>query len=124
MNVKIDTKEKFTVLTPGVTEISANMTGNLIETLQSYLKNDIPHIVLNLNAVNSIDKSSAEKLSTLQQEFYEKNCSFIICALQPTVESTFDSLELLEVMNVTATESEAWDIIQMEEIERELMGDE
>ena len=30
---------------------------------------------------------------------------------------------LLELMNVTRTESEAWDIIQMEEIERELMDD-
>jgi hypothetical protein len=26
-------------------------------------------------------------------------------------------------MNVTPTESEAWDILQMEEIERELLGD-
>jgi len=26
-------------------------------------------------------------------------------------------------MNVTPTESEAWDIVQMEEIERELMDD-
>ncbi len=30
--------------------------------------------------------------------------------------------ELLEVMNVTPTVSEAWDIVQMEEIERELLG--
>jgi hypothetical protein len=30
----------------------------------------------------------------------------------------------LELMNVTPTESEAWDIVQMEEIERELLGDE
>ena len=34
-----------------------------------------------------------------------------------------DDLELLEVMNVTPSESEAWDIVQMEEIERELLGD-
>ena len=26
-------------------------------------------------------------------------------------------------MNITPTESEAWDIVQMEEIERELLGD-
>jgi hypothetical protein len=26
-------------------------------------------------------------------------------------------------MNITPSESEAWDIVQMEEIERELMGD-
>ncbi len=32
-----------------------------------------------------------------------------------------DENELLEVMNVTPTESEAGDIVQMEEIERELL---
>jgi hypothetical protein len=37
------------------------------------------------------------------------------------VETIFDQLELLEMMNVTPTESEAWDIVQMEEIERELL---
>ena len=29
----------------------------------------------------------------------------------------------LEQLNVTPTESEAWDIVQMEEIERELLDD-
>ena len=31
------------------------------------------------------------------------------------------NMDGFEVMNVTPTESEAWDIVQMEEIERELM---
>jgi hypothetical protein len=39
------------------------------------------------------------------------------------VEAALDKTGLLEIMNVTPTESEAWDIIQMEEIERELMDD-
>jgi hypothetical protein len=33
-------------------------------------------------------------------------------------------MDLLELMNVTPTESEAWDIVQMEEIERDLLGGE
>ena len=43
--------------------------------------------------------------------------------MNATVEEYLDELELLEVMNVTPTESEAGDIIQMEEIERDLMDD-
>ena len=34
-----------------------------------------------------------------------------------------EKYQLLETMNITPTESEAWDIVQMEEIERELMDD-
>jgi hypothetical protein len=45
----------------------------------------------------------------------------VFCNLQPAVYDFLDKNELLEIMNVTPTESEAWDIVQMEEIERELM---
>jgi hypothetical protein len=40
------------------------------------------------------------------------------------VERFLDSSNLLELMNVTPTESEAGDIVQMEEIERELLDEE
>jgi hypothetical protein len=44
--------------------------------------------------------------------------------LQKKVEEFLDQDELLEMMNVTPTESEAWDIVQMEEIEREMLNGE
>jgi hypothetical protein len=43
--------------------------------------------------------------------------------MQTAVSEKLDEMQLLELMNVTPTESEAWDIVQMEEIERELMND-
>ncbi len=124
MNVKIDTKEKFTVITPEVSVLSANMTEELIDLLLSYLPKDIPHIILKMDKVMEMDELSAEKLSLIQQQFYENNHSFVICQLQSAAEQTLKKLDLLELMNITPTESEAWDIVQMEEIERELLGDE
>jgi hypothetical protein len=41
--------------------------------------------------------------------------------LKKPVEEFLDKNELLEMMNVTPSQSEAWDIVQMEEIEREFM---
>ena len=69
----------------------------------------------------TIDETAAESIARLQQSFYESNASFVICNLQPTVEESLDKLELLELLNITPKESEAWDIVQMEEIERELL---
>lgn len=123
MNFKIDTKEKFTVIKPEEAILSANMTEPLNSLLQEYLPKPVPHLVLNLSLVNTIEPEVAEMISSAQQEFYEKNCSFIVCEMKESVEKAFDDLELLEFMNVTPTESEAWDIVQMEEIERELLGD-
>lgn len=124
MSVKIDTKEKFTVITPQESNFSVNMTEELVQMLSAYIKKEIPHIVLNLQNVSNIDNDSAEKIAQLQQSFYENNCSFVICEMQEPVETLLENLEILEVLNVTPTESEAWDILQMEEIERELLGGE
>ena len=124
MNVKIDTKEKFTVITPDETALSVNMTEELIRLLLVYMQKDIPHVILNLKHVESIEQKAAEALVLVQQQFYENNHSFVICEIRKPVEELLDKAELLELMNVTPSESEAWDIIQMEEIERELLGDE
>ena len=123
MNVKIDTKEKFSVITPVLSEIPANLTEELEKLCNLYLTKDIPHLVLNMKEVQSVSPAIAEKIAGIQQQFYENNASFVICELTETVEEQLEKMELLEFMNVTPTESEAWDIVQMEEVERELLGD-
>jgi anti-anti-sigma regulatory factor len=122
MDVKIDTKEKFTVITPETERISANMSDELQKLLQSFQISPIPHLVLNMSLVKEIETSMLEMIVEKQQIFYNENYSFVICALPSEVLSQLTELDLLDAMNVTPTESEAWDIVQMEEIERELLG--
>ena len=124
MEVKIDTKEKFHVITWLQPQLSATMTEEFSDRLLFFLQSDIKNIILNLKELQSIDNISAENLVKVQQKFYENNASFVICELQPPVEEFLDKGQLLEMMNMTLTESEAWDIIQMEEIERELLDEE
>ena len=120
MQVKIDTKEKFHAITLPGPSLSASMTEELGESLLPYLQNDVKNVVLILKDIKTMDNAAAEKLVAIQQKFYENNASFVICELQKNVEEFLDRAELLEMMNVTPTQSEAWDIVQMEEIEREL----
>ena|SRR5215831_798736 len=122
MKVKIDTSEKFHAITLKEPVLSANMTGEMDACLLPYLQNDVKNIVLNLQDIQMIDDAAGEHLVKLQQSFYEQNASFVVCCLQPSVEAALDKADLLELMNITPTESEAWDIVQMEEIERELLG--
>lgn len=123
MNVKTDTKERFTVITPTETHLSVNMTEELSNLLLPYLQKDIPHIVLNMENVKTMNEDASEEIAGIQQRFYAANCSFVICCLQPEVENVFTQKDFFDVMNITPSESEAWDIVQMEEIERELLGD-
>lgn len=126
MEIKISTKEKFTVLTPITPHLTDTLTQELISSCEN-IQNDseVKNIILNLQSVIGIDIEAANKIVSLQQFFYEKNTSFVICEMKPQLEEIFDKQELLELMNTTPRESEAWDIVQIEEIERELLdGDE
>lgn len=130
MEVKIDTKERFFVVSMTTPCLTATLAEELSQKLTPYLKTDVKsseppgNVVLNMSAVPAIELDGAKKLMELQQEFYEHNRSFVICEMQQNVVDTLEKEELLEVMNVTPTESEAWDIVQMEEIERELLDNE
>lgn len=124
MEVKTDTKEKFHVIRVETPEISATMADELDRQLSELLKDTTRNVVLNLKGVKSMQEEAAEKLVRTQQKFYESGASFVVCEMPDELEEFLDSNDLLELMNVTPTESEAYDIVQMEEIERELLGDE
>ncbi len=124
MEVKTDTKEKFHVIRVETSELPANVAAELKNHLEEPLKDTIKNVVLNLHNVKTIAEETAEVLVRTQQKFYEQNASFVVCELKEEVEQFLDEKELLELMNVTPTESEASDIVQMEEVERDLLGDE
>ena len=125
MKFKIDTKEKFHVLTLMEPILTVNIAAALTTTSMEYLQQTNRNIVLDLSAIDSIEnEKAADQLAQLQQSFYESSASFVICNVQPGVEVQLEAMELLEIMNITPTETEAWDIVQLEEIERELLDDE
>lgn len=121
MNFKIDTKEKFTTITPLCENIYDNVAEELQALATKIVDSDVKNVIVNFSNVTGVNETAANSIAKLQQSFYEKNASFVVCCMNSAVEDTFEKFELLEVMNTTPTESEAWDIVQMEEIERELL---
>jgi anti-anti-sigma factor len=123
MSFKIDTKEKFTVITPVNENLSDKLTAELIQISTSLLEKNLRNTVVNLKNVSFISKPAAELLVKLEQMIYENNGSFVVCEIQAAVLEQLEAYDA-EPQNITPTESEAWDIVQMEEIERELMAGE
>ncbi|MBS1750903.1 MAG: STAS domain-containing protein [Bacteroidetes bacterium] len=124
MNVKINTKEKFHVISVVETVFSANMTEYLRKSFDEVTQNPVKHIILNLSEVKEIDPDMAGFIAEQQQLANEEGRSFVVCGMQPGVKELFEKEDLLDLINHTPTESEAWDIVQMEEIERELLDGE
>ena len=121
MHYKIDTKEKFTVLSLLDPNLSSNLVPELNDLIKKLGTNSPKNLVLNLEGVKDWDLSIMELLAQHQEVFYDNNTSFVLCCLSDHLQTSLDSTEFGEIMNLTPTETEAWDIVQMEEIERELL---
>jgi anti-anti-sigma regulatory factor len=122
MQVKIDTREKFHAITILEPVLAANMTEELEKVLLPIIGQDVKNVVLILKDIPEVQEAAAESLVKIQQSFYDNSASFVICELTPEVEKYLEDDGFLELMNVTPTESEAWDIVQLEEVERELLN--
>jgi anti-anti-sigma factor len=123
MHFKIDTKEKFKEINLLESEIPAIMTGDLAKMLNDALKTDPRNVILSLKGVETMCEEAGEVLTGIQTRYYDEGVSFVICEMHKNLEETLEETGILETMNVAPTLSEAWDIVQMEEIERELLSD-
>ena len=121
MQYKTELKEKFTVLTILENSLSSNLVPELAQIIAKIGAEAPKNLVLNLGQVAHWELPVIAQLADDQATFYENNTSFVICCLSNSLQDTLDLTEYAEIMNMTPTESEAWDIVQMEEIERELL---
>lgn len=120
MNFKIDTKEIFNVISINEETLTANMAVDLLSLIAEKQKEANKSLIIQMEAVMEIEEAAIESLVQIHERMYKQKCSFVLCGLSPNVKAALNKKNLLEKINHTPTESEAWDIVQMEEIEREL----
>ena len=121
MSLKIDTKEKFCVIRIEEIQLIDTMSAELVALCEHKLTEQVKNVILDFSTVEEIDSCSIEALMELQQKFFHEHASFVLCCLKNNIQQRIiDISESLEYA-ITPTESEAWDIVQMEEIERELL---
>jgi anti-anti-sigma regulatory factor len=96
------------------------MSAPLLELITKQQEEEVKSLILQLGKVTAMDEGFASTLIALKESLYKKNKSFVICNLSENIKQNLVEWGILENLNYTPTESEAWDIVQMEEIEREL----
>lgn len=119
MKVKISTNEKFHAITVVEPNLTANMTATLHDLCVPFLKKEVKNLLLNLKDIQKMDSAAADGFLDLRNLFYKNRASFVLCELQPLVKKYFEQNEQFEILQIAPSQSEASDIIYMEEIERE-----
>lgn len=119
MLVKIDTREKFHVITIHEADLAANMTEKMDKVLLPLLDDNVKNVIINMKDIKMMDSAAATHLVKLHDQFYESGASFVVCELQEEVKKMLTQSNIIEKINYTPTESEGMDMVQLEEIERE-----
>ena len=120
MNIKIDTKEIFYVISLLDSEMTANMSATLLDLITKQQEEEVKSLILQLGKVTAMDEGFASTLIAVKEALNKKNKSFVICNLSENIKQNLIEWGILDNIESAPTESEAWDIVQMEEIEREL----
>ena len=120
MNIKIDTKEIFYVIFLLNSEMTANMSATLLDLITKQQEEEVKSLILQLGKVTAMDEGFASTLIAVKEALNKKNKSFVICNLSENIKQNLIEWGILDNIESAPTESEAWDIVQMEEIEREL----
>jgi anti-anti-sigma factor len=119
MKVKISTNGKFHAITVLEPILAANMTAALHDLCEPFLLQEVKSVLFNLKDIQKMDSAAAEAILEIRNLFYANRASFVLCELQSSVKKYFDQNEQFETLQIAPTQSEASDIIFMEEIERE-----
>ena len=123
MNIKTDTKEKFRVLRILDVTITENLSAEFHAIIDEHCATPPHNLILDFSLVEHIADTIITLLTDVYSQCLEKGISMVLFGLQDTVMLSLREKEADDLLNITPTESEAWDIVQMEEIERELLKD-
>ncbi len=118
MQYKIDTKEKFDIITPDLSHFEHRMADELQRHCEQLQKND-KSAIIDFSQVSSLDQEVADEIMQMHEHFYANNLSFVLCRLSADLKNIFRT-----ELNITPTLDEAIDIVSMEGLERELLGEE
>lgn len=98
---------------------------SLINELQNLADKQIAakrSLILNLNSFTELSDLSLEFIGRLHENFYNHDCSFVICELNNSLKNSLESS--YPHVALAPTQIEAIDIVSMEVIERELLNGE
>jgi anti-anti-sigma regulatory factor len=109
------------VIEPNIVALTAIMAEELVQKVYTMAENEPFNVIVKLSHVQQIEDKAAAILAGCRMQLYNNNHSFVVCSMQEPVMERITELQLEDAINVTPTESEAWDIVQMDEIERDFL---
>ena len=124
MEFKIDTKETFSVITPLSNQIDAILSGELHLKCDYLRQIGSNNYIVDLSLGKTIDNGGISGFIELHEYIYSLNNSLAFTGMSPDILKVLKKGEHDLLLNIAPKMEEAIDIISMEILERDLLGEE
>ncbi|MCB0575734.1 MAG: STAS domain-containing protein [Saprospiraceae bacterium] len=123
MKYRIDKQDQYAVLTLDEENLNSTIAPGFKSDLIFFNQEGIKNMILDLSNVQFVDSSGLSAILT-GHRLWKDGGSFVIAGqLQPMVTKLMEISRLDTILTLVPTLSEAVDYIKMEEVERELQGE-
>lgn len=123
MEFKIDTKPTYTVITPETGDLSVKLAEEIRQKVMNATETDSHNFVIDLANIANMDMASGNELMDLHNALYNNGCSLVFTSMNDSILNTMKKGQYHLSLNLAPTMIEAIDIISMEVLERDLLGE-
>ncbi|WP_232831823.1 STAS domain-containing protein [Taibaiella helva] len=123
MEFKIDTKPTYTVITPDSGDLSVNLAEVIRQKVAEATAAGSHNFVIDLQNISNMDMAAGDVLLEMHNTIYNSGGSLVFTSPEDDVMQTLKKGQYHLSLNITPTLVEAIDIISMEVLERDLLGE-
>ncbi len=124
MKFSVDKQEKYTVMTLQEENLNSLVAPNVKSEFVILRNEGTPNFILNLSEVKFVDSSGLSAILTANRLWKDIGTFVLTGATNPHVRKLIEISRLETVLTIIPTLSESVDYIFMDEIEKELDGEE
>ena len=124
MKFKIDTKDTFSTIRPENGPIDAILTGELNEMCGNMRQSGSHNFIIDFQNCDAMEPGAVNELIAMHEESYAEEQSLVFTGINDAVMAELKKNEADLLLNIAPKMIEAIDIISMEILERDLLGEE
>lgn len=124
MKYRIDKQDSYAVLTLDEENLNSGLAPQLKSDLIMLSQEGVRNLIFDLSNTKFVDSSGLSAILTGHRLWKEESTFVLTGELHPMVKKLIEISRLESILNIIPTVSEAIDYVMMEEVERELQGEE
>jgi anti-sigma B factor antagonist len=124
MKYRLDKQDRYAVLTLDEENLNSLIAPNLKSDFIFFNQEGVHNMILDLTTVKYVDSSGLSAILTAHRIWKDGGAFVITGKLQPAVINLIKLSRLENILVMIPTVSESIDYVMMEELQRELQGDE